>query len=195
MIVIALVWLLAFGLQCSPPVLTQRLIKDPWKSFYLDAVIVSSLVSGVPSVSICLLMHSQQSLAVGLTHAINSLAAVGNALVPEDSSFGFLLLAGGVVHYLMCSTLSFVYLSIWSALAPPEREKKQYEFMALGTAGMILVHLINLHIVPTFWKMPLLDQLLIETTSWPHLCDHLMFGFSLTHFIVHQRYRLNKLKI
>uniref|UniRef100_A0A7S3ZHI1 Uncharacterized protein n=1 Tax=Lotharella globosa TaxID=91324 RepID=A0A7S3ZHI1_9EUKA len=93
----------------------------------------------------------------------------------------------------MCGVLSAIYLRLWRGLGAKGRQEHRGAFIVLGTVGMVVVHVLNLVVLPGYvMSVPRLDALLLETTVWPHLCDHLAFGFSLSHYLVRSEWRIQE---
>jgi hypothetical protein len=143
--------------------------------------LLASVISGIPSCSFCL--YGGTSISDGATDALDSLAAVGNAVLAEDSPRSAMMLAGIVLHYLLCFLLSIaLHLELSTeflvrALAGSTWKKHgRHGFMLFALAVSFCAHVFNLIVLPSVWNMPLLDALLLRTGHVPHICDHAAFG-------------------
>ena len=106
----------------------------------------------------------------GISSSISSIAALGNVFLPATAPFA-LLEAGGVAVHL---ALSFGYSLLLSNLLI--RNSSLIVNILACTAASLAIHVTNLMIIPSFYHMPLLDELLANTGMLPHLLDHIAFG-------------------
>jgi hypothetical protein len=131
---------------------------------------ITTFASGVPSVSIAI--SKAPSVGEGVVNALSSIAALGNILVSPTASVPTLYVAGIASHLLLCYGYA-VLLSVLFKDGSP-RQKFGLSFLA-----GIFIHVFDLLVVPSVYKMPLIDELLLQTGLLPHFCDHLAFGAAI----------------
>ena len=132
---------------------------------------VSAVISGVPSLT--WFFSTAPSVDFWLSDYVwPSLAAAGNILLPHSFSENALIVAGVVAHCCLA-----VGWSVLLSLATSNIKDPMLVFIACVLAAMC-IHVFDLLIVPIFWNMPLIANLVRKTGYLPHFFDHISFGAS-----------------
>ena len=132
-----------------------------------DGVVAGAIawaVSGLPSTGVALLRR---------TSPLESVAAAGTLLLPDDASTVSLLAAGAAAH----TALSLGWATVF-ALALPERRT-----VAAGLAGGLAVAALDLGLVGR--RHPRIHAL----ATGPQVADHLAFGAVVAAVVAHRRRR------